>query len=101
MTAKVHPSLKTTNTYIVVSGSDATAGVLLGKVSELGVQDVFVIEESDAHVESTEHTHGVGTELSSVDVVSAHTGEHVTGSRSETEDPVTTEERIEWPSHQD
>ena len=91
----MNPSLRTTNTYVVLSGSDTTAGVLLGKVTELGVQDVFVIEESDAHVDSTEHTHGVGTEGRCVDVVSAHTLEHVTGSGSNVEDPATTDKSID------
>ena len=85
----------TTNTHIVVSGSYVTARVLLGKMTELRVQDVFVVEKGNAHVDSTEHTHGVGTELRCVDVVTAHAREHVTGSGSEAEDPLTKEERIE------
>ena len=51
-------------------------------MTELRVQDVFIIKESDAHVQSTDDTHGMSSELRSVDVVTAHTFEHVTGSRN-------------------
>ena len=67
-------------------GFDSTGGVLRGEVSELRVQDGVVVEEGNAHVQSTKHTGGVGPEFWGVDVVTAHTLEHVASSRGMLED---------------
>jgi len=69
-----------------VVGLDSKGGVLLGEVSELRVQDRFVVEEGNAHVESTKHTGGVGPECRGVDVVTTHTLEHVASNRRMLED---------------
>ena len=65
--------------------------MLAGEVSELRVENTFVVEQGNAHVESTEHTGGVGPERWGVDVVTTHTLEQIAGTRGILEDTTTTE----------
>ena len=67
-------------------GFDSTGGVLRGEVGKLRVQDGLIVEQGNAHVESAKHTGGVGPECWGVDVVTAHTLEHVASSRGVLED---------------